>query len=39
MSAYFYADDGLIASTQAKILQRVFGVLPEIFNQVGLRKK
>ena len=38
LAAYFYADDGLVASTQPKRLQKVFGVLTGIFNRVILQK-
>ena len=35
--AYFYANDGMFASTQPKRLQRAFGVLADLFNRVGFR--
>ena len=38
LAAYFYANDGLVTSTQPERLQRAFDVLTSIFNQVGLRK-
>ena len=38
LAAYFYANDGLVASTQPERLQRAFDVLTSLFNQVGLRK-
>ena len=38
LSAYFYDDDGLTASTQLEKLQRSFEVLAGLFNQFGLRK-
>ena len=37
LAAYFYADDGLVASTQPERLQREFDVLTGLFDQVGLR--
>ena len=36
MSAYFYANDGLVASTQPERLQREFDLLTGLFDQVGL---
>ena len=36
LEAYFYADDGLIVSTQPERLQRVFDVLTSIFDRVNL---
>ena len=36
MAAYFYANDGLMASTQPKRLHRVFDVLTGLFEGVGL---
>ena len=35
---YFYADDGLIASTQVGRIQRNFNALMELFDRVVLRK-
>ena len=35
--AYLYADDGLVTSTQTERLQRVFNVLTNLFDRVGLR--
>ena len=37
LAKYFYADDGFLASTRATRLQRVFNVLTELFDRVGLR--
>ena len=37
LAAYFYANDGLIASTHLERLQRMFGFLVSLFDQVGLR--
>ena len=37
LSAHFYADKILLASTQAVRLQRSFDVLADIFDQVGLQ--
>ena len=37
LEAYFYANDGLVISTQLERLQRVLGVLTGLFNRVGLR--
>ena len=37
LAAYFYADDGLIGSTQLERLQRAFGVLAGIFSRVSFR--
>ena len=36
LSAYFYSDDGLLASTQVAGLHHVFTTLMGVFNQVGL---
>ena len=36
--AYFYADDGLVVSTQPERLKRAFGVLTGLFNWVILWK-
>ena len=36
LAAYFYADDGLLASTQANHLQQDFNTLTELFYSVGL---
>ena len=36
MTAYFYAGDGLLASTWEKQLQRSFNVLMELFYRVGM---
>ena len=36
LKEYFYADDGLLASTQAHRLQRAFYVLTYLFDQVGI---
>ena len=38
LEAYFYADDGLVASTQPERLQRAFDVLTGLFNRVVLKK-
>ena len=38
LAAYFYANYGLVASTQPEMLQRVFGILTGLFDWVGLRK-
>ena len=35
---YFYADDGLIASTQPERLKRAFEILTELFDRVSLWK-
>ena len=35
--AYFYANNGLIVSTQLERLQRAFDVLASIFKRVSLR--
>ena len=37
LTAYFYADDGLVASTQPERLHREFDVLTGLFDRVGLR--
>ena len=37
LAAYFYAENGLIASTQTERLQREFAILTCLFDQVGLR--
>ena len=37
MAAYFYADDGIIASNQPERLHRVFDILTGLFDWVGLR--
>ena len=37
LAAYFYADDGILASTQVAGLQRVLPTLMGVFNQVRLR--
>ena len=34
---YFYADGGLVVSTQTEKLQRLFDVLTDLFDQVGLQ--
>ena len=34
--AFFYADDGLVASPQTDRFQRAFKVLTDLFDQVGL---
>ena len=36
--AYFYSDDGLIASTQTERLLRAFDFLTSLFDHAGLRK-
>ena len=36
LAVYFYADDGLVTSTQLESLKRAFGVLTGLFYQVGL---
>ena len=36
--AYFYADDRLVASPWTERLQRLFGVLTDLFDQVFLKK-
>ena len=38
LSAYFYADDILLTSTQVPRIQQVFATLTELFHHVGLRK-
>ena len=38
MEAYFYPDDGLLASMQVPRLQRVFNFFTEIFDRFGLHK-
>ena len=38
LAMYFYSDDGLVASTQPKRLQRSFGVLIDLFERVELSK-
>ena len=38
LAEYFYANDGIIASTQPERLQRLFGILTGLFNRVGLKK-
>ena len=37
MMEYFYANDGLLASTRSERLQLEFHVLTDIFDRVGLR--
>ena len=37
LEPYFYANNGLVASTQPERLQRVFDVLTSLFDRVGLR--
>ena len=37
LAVYFYADDGLVASTHPQRLQRAFVVLNGLFDRVGLR--
>ena len=37
LAVYFYANDGLVASTQLERLQRDFDFLTGLFNWVGLR--
>ena len=39
LAAYFYANDGIMASTQTERLHRAFDVLTGLFDRVGLRKK
>ena len=36
LAKYFYASDGLVASTQPERLQRAFGVLTDFLDRVGL---
>ena len=36
--AYFYADNGIVASTQSERLQRVFNVLADLFVRFVLQK-
>ena len=38
LAAYFYADDGLVESTQQERLQKTFYVLTGFFDRVGLMK-
>ena len=38
MKTFSYADNGLLASTRPKWLQRVFNVLMELFDQVGMQE-
>ena len=38
LSAYFYANNGLVASTQPESIQRAFNALTSLFNRVSLRK-
>ena len=38
LETYFYANDGLMASTQPERLHRVFDVLTGLFNHIGLHK-
>ena len=38
ITAYFYVENRLVTWTQPEILQRVFEVLTDLLNQVGLRK-
>ena len=37
MGAYFYSDDGLLASMRETQLQQAFNILTEMFVRVGLR--
>ena len=37
LAAYFYADNGLIASTQTERLQREFSILTCLFDRVDIR--
>ena len=37
LTAYFYADDGILASTRATRLQQAFDTLKKLFELVGLR--
>ena len=37
LAAYFYADEGLLASTKLERLQRAFDVLTGLFERFGLR--
>ena len=37
LAAYFYTDDGLVASTQPEKLKRAFDVLTGLLDRVGLR--
>ena len=38
LAEYFYAEYGIVASTQLERLQRAFNVFAGLFDQVGLRK-
>ena len=38
IAAFLYADGVLVSSPHPKRLQRLFGVLVDLFNQVGLWK-
>ena len=38
LAGYFYANDGLVASTRPERLQRVFDVLSSLFDPVVIRK-
>ena len=37
MTVFFYADYGLIASLWTEMLQRLFNILTNLFDRVGLR--
>ena len=37
-AAFFYADDGMVASSEPRWLQWAFDALVSLFEQVGLRK-
>ena len=39
LAAFFYADDGLLASPQSKLLQVTLYVLTGLFDSVGLNLK
>ena len=36
LAAYFYANEGLVASTQPEMPQRAFGILTSLFDRFGL---
>ena len=38
LETYFYADDGIVISTQPERLQRSFDALTGFFDRVGLKK-
>ena len=39
LAAYFYANNGLVVSTQPERIHRAFDILTSLFNWVVLRKK